>query len=253
LIVIVRQTVHEPLTRLTCFIVGLALVVNGSFTFDNWFQSETQAKFSVYAQNAAFIAVTVLRIIFLYLGAGLLAFAWAVSAEPILAAILSLILFRAVVGPLSGWRFDAGLARKWFVEAWPLLLTGLAIIVYTRIDQIMLAYLASDHALGIYSAAVKVSEVSYFVPGILATSFFPSIVRTRALGTEAYNISPPALFRSERRVSCRNRASNNSIVGTDHSVALRRQVRRSRADSLCSCVGHALCVYRRRQTAISYR
>lgn len=188
LILIVRKTVPDQTTRVTCLVIGLALLVNGSFTFDNWFQSQTQAKYSVYAQNAAFIGVTVARIVLLFLGAGLLAFAWCVSTEYIVAIILTLILFRIVVGPIATWRFDLGIARKWLSESWPLLLSGVAIIVYTRIDQIMLAHLASERALGIYSAAVKVSEVGYFVPGILATSLFPSIVRTQELGTDAYNI-----------------------------------------------------------------
>jgi PST family polysaccharide transporter len=188
LFLIVQQTVSDPTTRVVCSIIGLGLLVNGSFTFDNWFQSQTQAKYSVYAQNAAFVGVTVARIVLLILGAGLLGFAWCVSAEYMLALALSLILFRIVVGPITVWRFDFATARRWLVDAWPLLLSGVAIIVYTRIDQIMLAHLANDHALGIYSAAVRISEVSYFVPGILAASFFPSIVRTRELGTEAYNI-----------------------------------------------------------------
>lgn len=188
LVLTVRQTVPDPKTGLVCLIVGLALLVNGSFTMDNWFQSQTRAKYSVYAQNIAFVAVTVARIALLMLGAGLLTFAWCVSSEFILATILSLILFRVVVGPITRWRVDMSLARKWLADSWPLLLSGVAIIVYTRIDQIMLSHLADDRALGIYSAAVKISEVGYFIPSILATSFFPSIVRTRELGTQAYNI-----------------------------------------------------------------
>lgn len=189
LVVVVEQTVSDQATRLTCFVIGAGLLVNGaSFTFDNWFQSQTQAKYSVYAQNSAFVAVTIPRIILLYLGAGVVAFAWCVSVESVVLIILSALLFRIVVGPITTWQFDFATARKWLSEAWPLLLTGLAIIVYLRIDQIMLAHLASERALGIYSAAVKVSEVGYFVPSILAGSFFPSIVRTRELGAEAYNV-----------------------------------------------------------------
>jgi len=188
LFLIVRQSVQNPTTRFACYIIGLALLVNGAFTFDNWFQSQTQAKYTVYAQNSAFLVATIARIVFLSIGAGLLIFAWSISGELVLAAVLSVVLFRFVVGPITTWRFDSGLARRWLAESWPLLLSGVAIIVYTRIDQIMLAHLANDHALGIYSAAVRVSEVSYFIPGILATSFFPSIVRTRELGVEAYNV-----------------------------------------------------------------
>jgi O-antigen/teichoic acid export membrane protein len=189
LVVVVGQTVSDRATRLTSFIIGAGLLVNGAlFTFDNWFQSQTKAKYGVYAQNAAFIAVTVVRVSLLYLGAGLLAFAWCVSVELLLAAIFSLTLFQIVVGLVTHWKFDLSVARGWLPDSWPLLLSGVAIIVYARIDQVMLAHLASERALGIYSAAVKVSEVGYFVPSILATSFFPSIVRTRELGAEAYNV-----------------------------------------------------------------
>jgi PST family polysaccharide transporter len=188
LLVVARQLAHEVTTRAVCFIIGLSLLANGSFTFDNWFQSQTEAKFTVYAQNMAFFCITLVRIGLLFAGAGLLAFAWAISAEVILAILLSIILFRVVVGSLRNWRFDLRLAQGWIVQSWPLLLSGLAIIIYTRIDQVMLAQYADDHALGIYSAAVKVSEIGYFVPSILATSFFPSIVRTRELNSKDYEI-----------------------------------------------------------------
>jgi PST family polysaccharide transporter len=188
LFVVVQLTVADAASRITCLIVGLALLVNGTFTFDNWFQSQTQAKYIVLAQNNAFIIATIARITFLYVGAGLLVFAGCVSGELILAAILSLVLFRIVAGRVGDWEFDSRLAARWLAESWPLLLSGVAIIVYTRIDQIMLAHLANDRALGIYSAAVRVSEVSYFIPGILAASFFPSIIRTRQLNADAYNI-----------------------------------------------------------------
>lgn len=188
LVIIVRATVLEPLTRATCLIVGLSLLGNAAVAFDNWFQSQTQAKFTVYAQSAAFFAATAMRVALLFIGAGLLAFAWTYSIEPILGAVFLFILFRVVAGSLPNWTFDKVLAHKWLRESWPLLLSGLAIIVCLRIDQIMLAHLANQRALGVYSAAVKVSEVGYFISPILGASFFPSIVRTRELGTEAYNI-----------------------------------------------------------------
>jgi polysaccharide transporter, PST family len=188
LVLIVEETVQEPATRATCFIVGLGLLANGPFAIDNWFQAQTQGKFTALAQGISFLIAATIRILLLYISVGLLGFAWAFSAEPILTGILFLILFNVVAGSLKDWKFNGSIARKWLTESWPLLLSGLAIIVYTRIDQVMLAHFANDRALGIYSAAVRVSEIGYFIPPILAASVLPSIVRTRENDITKYSV-----------------------------------------------------------------
>jgi O-antigen/teichoic acid export membrane protein len=187
LVIIVRATVQEPTTRAVCYIIGLGLLANGSFAVDNWFQSQNQAKFSAYVQGLSFFAAGTTRIALLYLSAGLLAFAWGYCLEPLLIGALFLIFFQAVAGSLVDLKFSRSLAHKWLVESWPLLLAGLAIIVYTRIDQVMLAQLAGDRALGVYSAAVRISEIGYFIPPILGAGFLPSIVRTREADIAKYD------------------------------------------------------------------
>jgi PST family polysaccharide transporter len=64
-------------------------------------------------------------------------------------------------------------------DSWPLILSGLAIMVYMRIDQIMLGQMLGDEAVGIYSAAVRISEVWYFVPVAIISSAMPAIIAAR--------------------------------------------------------------------------
>ena len=52
------------------------------------------------------------------------------------------------------------------VESWPLLLSGISIMVYMKIDQIMLGQILGDESVGIYSAALRISEIWYFIPMI---------------------------------------------------------------------------------------
>jgi O-antigen/teichoic acid export membrane protein len=68
----------------------------------------------------------------------------------------------------------------------PLILAGLAVSVYMRIDQIMLAEMLGVGAVGIYSAAARISEAVYFVPGVIAASVLPSIISTRASSPTLY-------------------------------------------------------------------
>ena len=68
---------------------------------------------------------------------------------------------------------------------WPLIIAGLAASVYIRIDQVLLGTLANSEAVGIYAAAVRVSELWYFIPGAIAASIFPALVQTREQRSDA--------------------------------------------------------------------
>ena len=45
-----------------------------------------------------------------------------------------------------------------------------------RIDQVMLGDMVSNEEVGIYSAAVRIAEVWYFIPMSIVSSVFPSII-----------------------------------------------------------------------------
>src|SRR3546814_5902900 len=62
------------------------------------------------------------------------------------------------------WSISLPLARRLLGQSWPLLLSGFAVMTYMRIDQIMLATMLDDHAVGVFSAALRVAEVWYFIP-----------------------------------------------------------------------------------------
>ena len=55
----------------------------------------------------------------------------------------------------------------------------MAIMVYMKIDQIMLGQMLGDEAVGIYSAAVRISEVWYFIPMMIVASVFPAILEAK--------------------------------------------------------------------------
>ena len=96
---------------------------------------------------------------------------------------------------LAAWRLgrprevrppDQALLGELMRGAMPLLLSGLAIMLYMRIDVVMLRSLAGTSATGVYAAAVRISELWYFVPVALASSLLPEILRSRADGAAAY-------------------------------------------------------------------
>ena len=60
------------------------------------------------------------------------------------------------------------------------------IMLYMRIDQVMLGQMVGDKAVGIYSAAVRLAEIWNFIPMIIAASVFPALVKSKELGEGGY-------------------------------------------------------------------
>lgn len=58
-------------------------------------------------------------------------------------------------------------------ESWPLGIMALFIIIYFKIDSIMLSYIVGENAVGLYNAAYRLVEVSTIMPTIFITAIFP--------------------------------------------------------------------------------
>ena len=75
------------------------------------------------------------------------------------------------------FKIDFKLWRKIFRETWPLALSAFFIFLYHRLDQIMLLYFKGTEAVGLYSAAVKLTETFSVIPIALMISLLPLMSR----------------------------------------------------------------------------
>ncbi|MFD2880324.1 oligosaccharide flippase family protein [Paenibacillus rhizoplanae] len=65
-------------------------------------------------------------------------------------------------------------------QSWYLILSGLMITMYMRLDQVMLGYMMDTKVeLGIYSASARIAEMWYFIPMAVITSFRPVIMKKK--------------------------------------------------------------------------
>jgi PST family polysaccharide transporter len=187
----------RPDDQVTHWLVGITAagtIFDAFNTIDFWFQLQVKSKYTVIAKNTAFILITLIRIALLQIQAPLIAFAWALLAENALGAVGLAIAYKVQGQSLLAWRSSLLRAKTLLKESWPLLLSGLAIMVYLRIDQIMLGQLADDKAVGIYSAATKISELWYYIPIAIVTSVTPSIVEAKKVSEELYYNKLQKLF-----------------------------------------------------------
>ncbi len=169
----------DNLTRILVCIIAAGYVFQAFDTIDCWFQANVQSRYSVVAKNSAFIVLSIAKIVSLLMDASLVVFAILATMEIVVGSISMLIAYRVYGERLGHWLFKKDIAHTLIRDGWPLTLSGLAVVVYMRIDQVMLGQMMHAHAVGVYAAAVRMVEVWYFVPGIIAISVFPSIIEAR--------------------------------------------------------------------------
>ena len=166
-------------------LLGLLFLQPGLSVADLWLHAQLKARTAVLAQLPSVILGTLAKIALILLGARLLAFAGVMLAESVLSVVLLNVLARKAGLPALGATVFAGaaaLAR----EAWPLLLSSLGVVIYMRTDTLMLRHFLGEEAVGVFVAATRISESSYFVPVFLASSILPALLRARQQGAEVY-------------------------------------------------------------------
>jgi PST family polysaccharide transporter len=87
---------------------------------------------------------------------------------------------------MGKWRCNFSIARDLLSESWPLILSSLAILIYYRIDQLMLGQMVGDAAVGLYSSATRVSEMPYFIATAITSSVTPGIFSEKRISEINY-------------------------------------------------------------------
>lgn len=182
---------HQTLL-LTAIICG-SFVFQAADTVDLWFQSQTRSKMIVLSRGTAYLLSSLLRVGFILFHAPLVSFAVAGLVESALTAVALFYSYRKFPASIS-WRFDWRRGAGLINESWPYLLSGLAVMTYMRIDQIMLREMLGTHELGIFTAALPLSTMWYFVPIMVSQSVGPAIAQKKRMDKVGYQLAIKRLY-----------------------------------------------------------
>jgi PST family polysaccharide transporter len=162
-------------SQIPVLIVVLSLLPQAWDVIDFDFQANMRSRPIALIRLASFIISSAFRLGLIYGGASLAWFAWAIVLEASLSAIFmnGLLRLERRSFPLA----EAGIKemKQLLTASWPFAIAGLSIMVYMRIDQVMLGKMLGDRAVGIFSAAVRISECWYFVPMAILASVAPAL------------------------------------------------------------------------------
>jgi PST family polysaccharide transporter len=182
--ILARPGDHDA--HLMIFIISLSLLPQAWDVIDYDHQSRLESRTVVVTRTISFLVFSVCRIMLVLGSAGLVWFAWMVVGEAALSAAFMRALphARLTLGrrPRANWTEIRHLLRT----CWPLAIAGLSVMLYMRIDQVMLGEMLGDRAVGTFSAAVRVSESWYFIPIAVMASVGPALILKQQESELAY-------------------------------------------------------------------
>lgn len=183
----IEFTSNDRYTNILVFIIASATIFQSFNAIDFYFQSRVLSKYVVYANIISLFLSSTVKISLILYEAPLIAFAWVVLFDSLVLALgLIFFFFKKSDFRLKHVRFSSSVATSLLKDSWPLVLSGIVISIYMKIDQVMIKEILDTQAVGHYAAAVRLSEAWNFVPVIIASSLFPAIISSKQQSEELY-------------------------------------------------------------------
>lgn len=182
--VLIFQTNH--LIQLLVVLFSFTFILQSINVISNYFNAEVKSKNNIRAMVVATIISSILKIIVILLGEGVIWLIIIYVLDSLWQGIGFIRAYKHYGLKIRSWKFDNTLAKVILKNSWPLMLAEVAGFVYLKIDQVMIGSMLGNYKVGIYAAAVKLVEVWYFVPGIICTALFPAIINAKKTNINLY-------------------------------------------------------------------
>lgn len=175
-------------------IIGLTTFFSAFDVIDYWFQSQIKSGAISFARIVQLIIISSSKIGLILLNSPLIAFVWLVVIDYATKRLFIAIVYLKENLSFLSWKFSYNQSKKLLADSWSLILSSVMIVIYMKIDQVMLGNMADIRAVGNYATAVRFSEIWYFLPVAICGSVFPAIIRARAKSKTEYYIKLQQLY-----------------------------------------------------------
>lgn len=152
-----------------------------------YYEAHVQSKLISICKMIQLIVSTGLKLYFVVQEFELLYFFISVVIDALMLCLLYMYLYFRYSHNGLCWIDVALNIKNMLRDSWPLMVTGLSLILFSQTDKIMINYLVGEYAVGIYSAGARFSEAVGFIPAVLAAALFPAILNARNNDVDLYN------------------------------------------------------------------
>lgn len=166
----------------------LCSMFNAALVVEYWLQAYVANRYVSQVRLLTLFVFSAARIFAIYEDASLSVFVYLAGLEVICAGLLYMWVYNQLGGGITNLHYSWVEAKRLLKDSRWLILSGIAAIIYLKVDQVMLGLMVGDRDVGIYAAAARISEVWYFVPAAIVASFFPRLIDLRSVDLQTYSI-----------------------------------------------------------------
>lgn len=163
--------------------IGIAQAFN---VIDSYFQSQVQSKYIMQVQIAGNLVSAAIKLSLIYFKMPSVYFVYAYLFDVVLLSVGYFFTYQCKQRSIFNWNFDKLLASKLLTYSWPLIISGIMVALYMKIDQLMLQNMVGPKEAGAYATVAQLSEAWNFVPSVIVSSLFPAILNARRDDQERY-------------------------------------------------------------------
>lgn len=183
---VVFMTKSDTYTRWIIILYSFSVFFNTLGVIRNYFTSIVWNEYIVKTEITRTLIGAVLKLCLVLWHASLTWFIIATLFDAVLLSSGYFFAYKKKIGKVAQWRFNLEKAKFLLKQGFPLLLSGAAIVVYQRIDQLMIGDMIDKSSVGYFSVAVRFVEVFLFIPVILTQTIVPILVRIKNTDESRY-------------------------------------------------------------------
>lgn len=172
-------TESDTSTILLISLYTLSIIFNSFGVIRNFFIAKVENEKVVKAEISRSLISLAFKVLLVIIGCTLPWFVFMFMMDNVLLASGYIIAYRQADMKLRNWSFDKAYAKLLVKEAFPLMLTNTAVILYQRIDTVMIGQMIDQESVGHFSVASRFVEMMIYVPIMLAQTITPVLVRIR--------------------------------------------------------------------------
>ena len=159
-------------------IVGLIIILKSSEILFSYFEAKLLSKFIVISQLIGIIFLASIVFLVIIKGLNNVYIYYGLLIDAIIVFCLINYFYISKNRKILN-KFQFNNIKNLILKSFPVLISSLSIILYMRIDQIMINSLVNEYQLGIYSVSVRYVEIFHFIPKIIMISFLPILLTSK--------------------------------------------------------------------------
>ena len=159
-------------------ILGVIIILKSCEVLFSFFEAKSFSKYIVISQSVGFF-ISASMILFIVINAIDNIYIYYALVLDLVIVFILINVFYFINFKNHFYKFNFIIIKRLISKSLPVLISTLSILLYMRIDQIMIKEMLNEYQLGIYSVSVRYIEIFHFIPKIIMISILPVILTSR--------------------------------------------------------------------------